>query len=66
MGYKKRKFKIIKNNNFMFFKSKEGECYYSKSPCTHFFNGSDFKLDEINIKNFLGYKNILFYKLDLR
>ena len=57
MGYKKKEnLKIVKNNNFMFFKSKKGECYYSKSPCTHFFNGSDFKLDEINIKNFLGYK----------
>ena len=62
MSYKKKdNLKIIKNNSFMFYKSKTGECYFSKSPCTHFFNGSDFKIDEINIKNFLGYK-IYYFK----
>ncbi len=62
MSYKKKdNLQIIKNNSFMFYKSKTGECYFSKSPCTHFFNGSDFKIDEINIKNFFGYK-IYYFK----
>tara|TARA_B100000989_G_scaffold179259_1_gene134651 strand:+ start:446 stop:2152 length:1707 start_codon:yes stop_codon:yes gene_type:complete len=59
---KKENLKIIKNEDIIFYKSKKGECYYSKSPCTHFFNGNDFSLAEINIKNYKGYKVYYFTK----
>ncbi len=58
---KKENKQIIKNQTTLFYKSKKGECYYSKSPCTHFFNGNDFKLSEINLDNFYGYK-IYYFK----
>ena len=53
---KKENTPIIKNQKIIFYKAKKGECYYSKSPCTHYYNGSDFKLNEINLDNFQGYK----------
>ena len=53
---KKENTPIIKNQKIIFYKAKKGECYYSKSPCTHYYNGSDFKLSEINLDNFQGYK----------
>ena len=53
---KKENTPIIKNHKIIFYKAKKGECYYSKSPCTHYYNGSDFKLSEINLDNFQGYK----------
>lgn len=59
---KKENLKIMKNKDIIFYKSKKGECYYSKSPCTHFFNGNDFSLAEINIKNYKGYKIYYFTK----
>ena len=61
--FKKREnFRVIKNNKLIFYKSKKGECYYSSSPCTHFFNGNDFTLDELNIKNLRSYKVYYFKK----
>ena len=31
-------------------------------PCTHFYNGNDFKLNEIDVNNFYGYKVYYFNK----
>ena len=59
---KKDNLEILKNNEVFFYKSKKGECYYSKSPCTHYYNGTDFTLDEISINNFKGYKIYFFIK----
>ena len=53
---KKENIAIKKNNQIIFYKSKKNECYYSQSPCTHFFNGNDFTLEEINIKKVKSYK----------
>jgi|TARA_B100001964_G_C14258504_1_gene613831 hypothetical protein len=53
---KKINIPITKNQKIIFYKSKHGECYYSKSPCTHFYNGNDFKIDDINLEIFKGYK----------
>lgn len=62
--YKKKDNKaIFKNKNLIFYKSKKEECYYSPSPCTHFFNGEDFKIDEINVDNKIGYKIYYFKKI---
>ena len=47
---------IVKNNKVIFYKSKDGECYYSKSPCTNYFNGNDFTLKDINLKEKNKYK----------
>ncbi len=58
---KKENTQIKKDENFMFYKSKKGECYYSKSPCTHFFNGNDFTIEQINLDKFYGYK-IYYFK----
>lgn len=51
---------IKKNDKIIFYKSNKGECYFSKSPCTHFYNGQDFSLNEINVKNIKGYKIYFF------
>jgi len=52
---------IIKNNKVIFYKSKDGECYYSKSPCTNYFNGNDFALKDINLREKNKYK-IFYFK----
>ena len=62
---KKKNINIKKGKTTLFYKSKIGECYYSKSPCTHYFNGNDFNLDEINLDNFYGYKIYYFKKNEL-
>ena len=54
--------KIKKDNETLFYKSKISECYYSKSPCTHFYNGNDFTLDEIDMKIVYGYKIYYFIR----
>tara|TARA_B100000886_G_scaffold322825_2_gene266121 strand:- start:2633 stop:4336 length:1704 start_codon:yes stop_codon:yes gene_type:complete len=51
---------IKKNDKIIFYKANKGECYFSKSPCTHFYNGQDFSLNEINVKNIKGYKIYFF------
>ena len=62
-NYKKKNNKpIFKNGSIIFYKSKSEECYYSSSPCTHFFNGKDFKIEDINLDNKLGYKIYYFKK----
>ena len=33
---KKENIEIKKNENIIFYKSANNECYYSSSPCTHF------------------------------
>jgi len=53
---------IYKGEQFLFYKSKNGTCHYSKSPCTHYFNHADSPLDEINLKFFKGYKIFYFKK----
>lgn len=52
---------IVKNNKVIFYKSKDGECYYSRSPCTNYFNGNDFTLKDINLKEKNKYK-IFYFK----
>ena len=59
---KKENLKIYKNGEIIFYISKNGECYYSKSPCTHFFNGKDFNIDEINVKKVFRYSIYYFDK----
>ena len=63
-NYLKKKIilEIKKNENIIFYKSANNECYYSSSPCTHFFNGKDFKIDEINLKIIKNYKVYFFKK----
>ena len=51
-----------KNNQIIFYKSASEECYYSKSPCTHFYNGDDFTLNEIMNENKFGYTIYYFMK----
>jgi hypothetical protein len=53
---------IYKNEQFLFYKSKNSTCYFSSSPCTHYFYQTDFTLDEINLKIFTGYKFFYFGK----
>ena len=60
---KKENIPIYKNKQFLFYKSKIGTCYYSSSPCTHYFNKTDFTLNEINFKIFKGYKFFYFKKM---
>ena len=55
---------IIKNKKIIFYKSKNGTCHYNKSPCTHYFNGNDFTIDEINLKILFGYKIYYFNKIN--
>jgi hypothetical protein len=55
---------IIKNKKIIFYKSKSGTCHYNKSPCTHYFNGNDFTLDEINLKILFSYKIYYFSKIN--
>ena len=55
---------IIKNKKIIFYKSKNGTCHYNKSPCTHYFNGNDFTIDEINLKILFGYKIFYFNKIN--
>ncbi len=57
---KNENIEVKKGNKIIFYKSKKGECYFSKSPCTHFYNGKDFNLNEINVKNIRGYKIYFF------
>ena len=57
---KNENIEIKKGNKIIFYKSNKGECYFSKSPCTHFYNGKDFNLNEINVKNIRGYKIYFF------
>ena len=57
---KNKNIEIKKNNKIIFYKANKGECYFSKSPCTHFYNGKDFNLNEINVKNIKGYKIYFF------
>ena len=59
---KKNNLAIKKNNKIIFYKSIENECYYSTGPCTHFYNGNDFELNEIDVNNFYGYKVYYFNK----
>ena len=59
---KKNNLAIKKNNKIIFYKSIEKECYYSTGPCTHFYNGNDFELNEIDVNNFYGYKVYYFNK----
>ena len=59
---KKINLAIKKNNEIIFYKSIENECYYSIGPCTHFYNGNDFKLNEIGVNEFYGYKVYYFNK----
>ena len=59
---KKENLKVYKNGEIIFYISKNGECYYSKSPCTHFFNGKDFNIDEINVKKVFRYSIYYFDK----
>ncbi len=62
-NFKKKSNKpIYKNGSLIFYKSKREECYYSSSPCTHFFNGKDFKIEDINLDSKLGYKIYYFKK----
>ena len=62
-NYKKKKhLPIKKNNKIFFYKSVNEECYYSSSPCTHFYTGEDFTLNDINLDNFHGYKIYYFNK----
>lgn len=60
---KKENIPLYKNGQFLFYKSKIGTCYYSSSPCTHYFNKTDFTLSEINFKIFKGYKFFYFKKM---
>lgn len=55
-------FSIYKNGEFLFYKSSYGTCHYSKSPCTHYFNNTDFTLDEINLKIIRNYKIFYFQR----
>jgi hypothetical protein len=55
---------IYKNEQFLFYKSREGSCHYAPSPCTHYFYNSDFTLDEINLETINTYK-VFFFKKDL-
>ena len=57
---KNENIEVKKGNKIIFYKSNKGECYFSKSPCTHFYNGKDFNLNEINVKNIRGYKIYFF------
>ena len=57
---KNENIEIKKGNKIIFYKSNKGECYFSKSPCTHFYNGKDFNLNEINVKKIRGYKIYFF------
>ncbi len=59
---KKINLPIKKNNQIIFYKSASEECYYSKSPCTHFYNGDDFTLNEIMNENKFGYTIYYFMK----
>jgi hypothetical protein len=56
--------RIYKNGQFLFYKSKEGSCHYTSSPCTHYFYKSDFTLDEINLETINTYKVFFFKKLN--
>jgi hypothetical protein len=55
---------IYKNEQFLFYKSREGGCHYAPSPCTHYFYNSDFTLDEINLETINTYK-VFFFKKNL-
>jgi len=55
---------IYKNGQFLFYKSKQGSCHYTSSPCTHYFYKSDFTLDEINLETINTYKVFFFKKLN--
>jgi hypothetical protein len=55
---------IYKNGQFLFYKSREGSCYYTPGPCTHYFYNADFTLDEINLEIINTYK-VFFFKRNL-
>jgi hypothetical protein len=55
---------IYKNGQFLFYKSREGSCHYTPSPCTHYFYNTDFTLDEINLETINTYK-VFFFKKNL-
>ena len=52
---------VYKNGKLLFYKSMVNQCYYSQSPCTNLF-GSDFDLNDINMKILYGYKVYYFIK----
>ena len=53
---KKKVKPIIKNKKIIFYASQNGECYYNNSPCTHYYQTKDFKLEKINLRYLYGYK----------
>ena len=59
---KKKSIYQLKKNNKIFFISRLTRNVITSSPCTHFYTGEDFTLNDINLDNFHGYKIYYFNK----